>query len=228
MDKNYTIVLSVIVLGLFFGLIQYFMVLQAELVNAVATGTPSPGHAWSEMECSSDTLCIDTVNNRLGIGTNTPSKPLEVDGDALFTGDVCNGAGACLSDMEDFIDSQPLVNSAHTQVNCIIAGGTVVDSDVSFPQCRFNASSCPSGWTKYKNFSTTSSNYWCGPGGGGCYDYCNNPQGCPAIHTSYHEWSNTTTESCVGWGSTTPGCTANPGCCPVICVCPSVTQIGCY
>ncbi len=51
--------------------------------------------------------------------------------------------------------AQPLVNGVHTWNECESAGGTVVDSDVELKQCRFNTSSCPSGWNQYKNFSTT-------------------------------------------------------------------------
>jgi len=49
----------------------------------------------------------------------------------------------------------PLVNNVHTQQDCINAGGEVVDSDVTLKQCRFAGSNCPSGWTQYKNWSTT-------------------------------------------------------------------------
>ncbi len=36
-------------------------------------------------------------NGSVGIGTASPSKKLEVAGDVLASGDICNGAGACLS-----------------------------------------------------------------------------------------------------------------------------------
>jgi hypothetical protein len=47
----------------------------------------------------------------------------------------------------------PLVNSAHTEAECVTAGGTVVVSDVSYSQCKFTAAVCPSGWVQYYNWS---------------------------------------------------------------------------
>jgi len=92
--KQYIIFFSLIIVGLFFGLIQYFSALRTEFASAVATGTPNPGHSWSTMECSSDTLCIDTVNKRLGIGTNTPATELDVVGNvSVSKGIRLNTAG---------------------------------------------------------------------------------------------------------------------------------------
>ena len=61
-----------------FSVYQYFEALKANSASAVTVGTPNPGHTWSSMQCSADSLCVDTVNNRLGIGTNTPGVKLEV------------------------------------------------------------------------------------------------------------------------------------------------------
>ncbi|MCK9626782.1 MAG: tail fiber domain-containing protein [Candidatus Paceibacterota bacterium] len=49
-------------------------------VSAATVGVPNPGHTWAEMECSADTLCVDTATNRLGIGNNNPGEKLEVNG----------------------------------------------------------------------------------------------------------------------------------------------------
>ena len=46
--------------------------------SAVTVGTPNPGHTWDQMECNANSLCVDTTNNLVGIGTNTPSTKLDV------------------------------------------------------------------------------------------------------------------------------------------------------
>ena len=59
---------------------QYGTTLKEYVVSAVTVGIPNPGHAWSSIECSANSLCIDTANNRVGIGTNNPSTKLDVNG----------------------------------------------------------------------------------------------------------------------------------------------------
>lgn len=64
------IISSVLLFGLLFAFFQYYQSFKTEDVSAVTVGVPNPGHAWSLMECSSDTLCIDGTSKRLGLGTN--------------------------------------------------------------------------------------------------------------------------------------------------------------
>jgi len=91
MKKNYLFIISIIIfLGLTFSIYQYYNAFKTEGVLATSV-TPNPGHAWSQMECNSDTLCIDMVNNRLGIGTNAPTKTLDVNGDIKLTGNLYLG-----------------------------------------------------------------------------------------------------------------------------------------
>jgi len=83
---------------------------------------------------------------------------LSVAGKIYSDNDICIASGACLSDLDDFIGAQPLVNSQHTYTDCTDAGGEVVDTDVSYPQCRFSNNagvSCPSGWNQYKHYCET-------------------------------------------------------------------------
>lgn len=47
-----------------------------QIVRAVA---PNPGHSWDQMECSTD-FCVDTANNKVGIGTTEPTAKLDVNG----------------------------------------------------------------------------------------------------------------------------------------------------
>jgi hypothetical protein len=86
--------------------------------------------------------------------------------------------------------SLPLVYNMHTREACTTAGGTVVDSDVSLPMCRFNAAACPANWTQYKNFSTTVGKT-CQIG----YTMRSGTYNCPAVITGDHAWSNVPHES---------------------------------
>jgi len=82
--------------------------------------------------------------------------------------------------------SLPLVYNMHTREACTTAGGTVVDSDVSLPMCRFNAAACPANWTQYKNFSTTVGKT-CQIG----YTMQSGTYNCPAVITGDHAWGRT-------------------------------------
>jgi len=95
--RHLFIILAVILLGFIFSIIQYFEALKTEDVSAVTVGVPNPGHAWSLMECSSDTLCIDGTNKRLGLGTNTPAYKLDVTGDVNITGSLYINGSALTS-----------------------------------------------------------------------------------------------------------------------------------
>lgn len=92
--QNLFIVSTIFFFGLIFSMCQYYNTFKTEGVSAVTIGTHNPGHAWSEMECSSDTLCIDATNKRLGIGTNTPSTQLDVAGSIHATNSICVGSGS--------------------------------------------------------------------------------------------------------------------------------------
>jgi len=202
--KSVLIIFSILaVFGFFIAVYQYAKEFQAEFAGATGT-KPANGHLWSEMECDGSGLCINGTN--VGIGTATPAKKLEVAGSILASGtgsDICNAAGACLSQINNFIGSQALVNNVHNYAACTEAGGTIIDSDVSFKQCRFNTSSCPSGWTQYKNFSTTAATHYgitiCVDGNlGTCLTY----QDCePHCTTGSHAWSNTIPETCTYGGT---------------------------
>jgi len=82
------IVSAIVFLGLIFSTYQYYQALKTEDVSAVTVGIPNPGHSLSGLECSADSLCVDTVNNRVGIGTNNPTKKIDVIGDVNITGEL--------------------------------------------------------------------------------------------------------------------------------------------
>jgi len=149
------LIIGLVLLGAIFGVYQYFQAFQVENVSAVTVGRIGAGHNWSSMECSPDTICIDTANKRVGIGTNTPSKALEVNGDIKVSGDVCTASGVCLSVVGAASAGTSLVNGVHNFQNCADAGGTVVSTGQIGEQCRFDAATCPVGWTRFRLWSTT-------------------------------------------------------------------------
>ena len=70
------IILAVVLLGFVFGVVQYYQALKTEDVSAITVGIPNPGHSLAQLECSADSLCVDTTNNRVGIGTANPEAKL--------------------------------------------------------------------------------------------------------------------------------------------------------
>jgi len=95
------IIAGVIFLGFIFSIYQYYEAFKLENASAVTVGTPNPGHSLSGLECSADSLCIDTVNNRVGIGTSNPTKKLDVTGDVNITGSLYLN-GSALSSSSSF------------------------------------------------------------------------------------------------------------------------------
>jgi hypothetical protein len=96
MNKKIAIIFSILLLSLIATAFQYVEVLKSEIVKAYSVTKPANGHSWTEIECTSG-LCI--INDKVGIGTDSPSQKLEVNGSILASGagDICNGAGKCLS-----------------------------------------------------------------------------------------------------------------------------------
>lgn len=254
--KNKHKLFLIIIISLFalsFSAYQYISIFQGGIAAAYQATKPANGHSWVEMQCTND-ICVDVTSHKVGIGTDVPSEALEVigkikvssdistsgafsatgsistSGTVTATGDVC-GAGACLSQIASFVANQPLVNNVHSQGACTTAGGTVVPSDVSYPQCRFDSAFCPSGWTQYKSYSTT-----VGVTGGGtttCWNGCtstppNYSHVCSegTLTTGSHAFSSAPIESATQLRGGPSGCGS---CCTSSETWYSVrTQIGCY
>ena len=215
--KNYIISAGILfILALSSGVYSVFNAMRADNVSAVTVGSPNPGHSWDQMECSASTLCIDTSSGRVGIGTSAPAQKLEISGNILASGDICNGAGACLSQINSFIGSQPIGGGTdHSREQCTSAGGTLVDVGLLNPICRFNnVSTCPTGWHQTNNWSTTIPTY-CAQGTA-CTAYSS-----PYCTTSYHSWSDTLPETCDYYHM-------SGGVCPRDTCTATITQIGCY
>lgn len=99
MKKKLILFIAIILLALPFAIYLYITEIQFELVNAY-TPKSINGHSWSEIQCT-EGLCV-TTDNKVGIGTDTPTEKLEVVGDILVGDDACIGTGYCLSDLTGF------------------------------------------------------------------------------------------------------------------------------
>jgi len=90
--QHFFIILFVVLLGFVFAFIQYYQTVKTEDVSAVTVGVPNPGHSLTNLECSADSFCVDTVNNKVGIGTATPSEKLDIEGGNLdLSGNMIRG-----------------------------------------------------------------------------------------------------------------------------------------
>ena len=169
MKKQHLIIfVCIMAISLMAGIYQYIQVFQTELVGAFDTDKKANGHSWSEMPCTVG-LCV-TADDKVGIGTESISATdklgvlgnVEINGDLHVSGDICNGAGACLKVLDDFVGTQPLYGSIHTYKDCTDAGGEVVPGDTSMSMCRFGTESNPVdncddidvSWDWYKGYST--------------------------------------------------------------------------
>ena len=162
-------------------------------------------------------------------GSTLPSVENYAAGTDCGSGKECDGNGNCV---------ELLVNGDHTVSDCVNQGGTVVQSG-SNKFCRFNQHYCPSYWSNYQDWSTTSPNtctsrsayegtceydgHWItGPS---CYGTDGEEVSCT---TASHSWSNTPREECT---SKVGMCLYDSGCyheywyyhCDA-----NIDQIGCY
>ena len=182
MNKKLIFVLIITVFAFSFSAYQYIKEFQSEFADAAYSGKPATGHSWSEMECS-EGFCV-TSDNKVGIGTSTPAQKLEVGGSILASGDICTTSGACLSQIASFVSSQPLLNTTHNYSACTSDGGEIVSIGASYPICRFNAASCPSGWTQYQNWATYDA-YTVS-----CAYFCSNSGSCIGCSGAGSPWGN--------------------------------------
>lgn len=107
MEKNqrrYFIIIAVLFVGIICAVGQYMGAFNA--MYALATN-PNPGHTWNQMECTTG-LCVDTVNNRVGVGTTSPENKLHIVGGVDIAGDFKVGGKIIYDssvDKWDFPDS---------------------------------------------------------------------------------------------------------------------------
>jgi|GEM_PF-1094627 len=213
------ILIFFIIAGLGVGIFQYVKTFRAEIVAAYQASKPAAGHSWTEMQCTSD-LCIDTTNHRVGIGTDSPSKPLEVTGDALFSGDVCNGSGKCLDSIYETNVTQgtnPTCPAGQTIIMKADGAGKWYTSAAltTWYQVVCGTLMSSDGTALLVNSNHTTKQ--CTDAGGTVIDdgsgnnMCRfNVGTCPSLWSQYGNWSTTAQTSCMGgWH---PSCTSPTGC----------------
>jgi hypothetical protein len=116
-----------------------------------------------------------------------------------------------------------LVNGAHTGVDCVAIGGSVSTIGTNTSVCRASGALCPSGWTKYQNWSTGSSNTC----NGNICTTSPGPQGTSCTVSGW-AWANQTPLSCTYHRYADSGL----GGCVILsqnqtCVGPTI-EVGCY
>jgi len=93
------------------------------------------------------------------------------------------------------VPSEPtvLVNAVHTSEECVEAGGIPSQIENAEFLCKFQGSSCPSGWSQFQQWSTTNSAVCVGQVFGGGNNPCPGPGTCGV---SGHPFANSGTGSC--------------------------------
>lgn len=131
---------------------------------------------------------------------------------------VCNTVSGSSSSNLD------LAKGLHSSAQCSSLWGSVTNINGN-KVCKFNRSSCPSGWTRWGNWSTTSSKTC----NNGVHQDCDGQGWTPVSCTTWgHSWWNTATENCLyisaGIRDGSAGCnvTQRSTCWA------TVTQIACY
>ena len=173
MNKRYLIAIILSLFAVFSAEVyEYAKVLRLGEVSAVTVGVPNPGHAWSTMECSSDTLCIDTSSKYVGIGTNTPAAKLDVNG-----GVKIGSQTTCTSAQEGTLRYSPIIglqlcyNSAWQTVynvcpagaTCSISGGYYI---ISWKKVGSYTWTVPTGVTSVDYLVVADGGAGCSGGGG--------------------------------------------------------------
>jgi hypothetical protein len=176
--------------------------------------------ATGETRPADNNYPITISNGNIGIGTNNPQAKLHVNGNLRFDNSLySNPSGVTSTDLYLSVNldgtnyiiplySPPknLVNNIHLSTDCVNAGGEVVVVIEGFI-CRFNNPTCPSGWAKHREWSTTSVKE--------CFGTCQ------ACRTGSHYWADISQETCMYATETQVGCVPNQ--CKAI-----ISQIGCY
>ncbi|MBI2044301.1 thrombospondin type-1 domain-containing protein [Candidatus Pacearchaeota archaeon] len=131
---------------------------------------------WSSW--SSWSSCSQSCGGGTQTRTRTCTNPSPSGGGATCSGSSSESQSCNTQSCDVY-----LVNNVHTVAQCASAGGTVVDNF-----CQFSSPSCPSGWTQYKSWSTTTAKT-CNRNtvGAECGDSCT---------TGSHGWQNKNIETC--------------------------------
>ena len=156
MKKQYLFIVSAVVfLGLVFAVSQYYQALKTEDVSAVTVGTPNPGHSLAQLECSADSLCVDTANKRVGIGTANPTQKLDVSSGNIQLGDSRSTSSLLIGFFGHKIGREPSDGSLYIgggQANIILHVGIGTTN----PKSKLDINGNHVFGSKYVNLSTTS------------------------------------------------------------------------
>jgi len=224
MNKKLILFLFITLFAFGFAVYQYVKEFQSEFASATGT-KPVNGHLWSEMECDSSGLCVKS-DGSVGIGTDSPSKKLEVNGDILASGthDICNGSGKCLSSVFQtnvIAGTNPTCPTGQTAI-AKMNGSTWYDaSQSSWTKVMCGQVMSSDGTALLFSSNHTSKN--CTDGGGtvvsdGTYSFCRfNTSSCPSQWTKYGNWTTTVatqmpTSGTLSCPSTYLGSYSCPGC----------------
>jgi len=144
---------------------------------------------------------------------------------------TCAEWDAFLNHMPNGVTISLLYGGNHNVLSCSATSGEVVSASGA-SICRFNGSSCPSGWIQYNNWSTTTIPTSCTCTGGGC---CGGSFTATCLGGSWsdcrtpsrgHSWSNVAPEGTIRLGVKAGSC-GWYDCCQCL-VYSTTTQIGCY
>jgi len=225
MNKKLLFFLIVTGFSLVSAVYQYIREFQSEFASAAYSSKPAAGHSWSEMECTNG-LCV-TTDNKVGIGTDSPSQKLEVVGNVKVA-DICADSG-CLNSLFQIVNTtlnQELYNHSTTlrhAADCTAIGGNTVNVAAGVSVCQITGASCPSNWNQYLNWSVTtannSSSVPCCTGGSCPALDCANRVYC---NTGSHTWANIAVESCQAANACGLQCSGQAS------ATATRTQIGCY
>ena len=175
------------------------------------------------MECSQG-LCVTSGNN-VGIGTDSPAQKLEVNGNILASGDMCNGSGKCLSSVFQtnvIAGTNPTCSTGQTAIMKAYNGTWYTADNASITS--WNKVTCGAQMTTdgtpliYNDTSHTAHTQKnCTDSGGtvvsdGTYNMCRfTAASCLSGWTQYGSWSTTTSDTLTATGSYGSTCTNAAG-----------------
>ena len=139
-----------------------------QLIVASPGTVPNPGHPWDQLICDSN-FCVDTINGRVGIGTETPGAKLEVSGDIQLSGvsptykltNLATPITGSDAATKDYVDAQAGGETKRKIVytncrECMSSGDDCSPVDPSLA-----LQTCPAGYTEvqFRNYNTPTNNY---------------------------------------------------------------------
>jgi uncharacterized protein (TIGR02145 family) len=92
-QRRHLVILTFLLSGIIVALGQYLGTFNAMHTSATNHDVE---HEWNEMECTS-TICVDSTNSRVGIGTSSPESKLHVVGEVNIDGDLKFGGNSIYS-----------------------------------------------------------------------------------------------------------------------------------